>query len=57
MSEYRKTYALAERQRFGAMLIDNLGKLSDEIDKAAKVLDRPGGQSATSSQHHAHDSR
>lgn len=42
--EYRRTYALHERQRFEAMLADALAKLSAEVDKAATVLDRPGGR-------------
>lgn len=43
-SDYRRTYALGERQRFDAMLAENLARLSAEIDKAATALDRPGGR-------------
>jgi hypothetical protein len=44
MSDYRRTYVLGERQRFDAMLVDALAKLSAEVDKAATALDRPGGR-------------
>ena len=44
MSDYRRTYVLGERQRFDAMLVEALTKLSAEVDKAATALDRPGGR-------------
>lgn len=44
MSNYRRSCALSERQRFDALLAEALAKLSAEVDKAATALDRPGGR-------------
>jgi len=43
-SEYRRTYNVHERDRYAAGLARTLAELSAEVDKAAAVLDRPGGR-------------
>lgn len=42
--EYRRIYALSERQRCAAGLVAELADLSAEVDKAAAALDRRGGR-------------